>query len=374
MREHFNESRTMKKLKRLVGLGLLGTSLAACGGPKPSESAAASSGSGAPKASSPSGEIKLDGSSTVLPLSEAVAEEFHRQRAARLTVGASGTGGGFQKFCNGEIEFAAASRPIKSSEAKACAARNIGFIEIPVAYDAISIVVNPQNSWVDFLTVDELKKMWAPEAQKSVKKWSQIRAGWPEEEIRLFGPGVDSGTYDYFTKAIVGSEHASRGDYTSGEDDNVLVQGVAADKFALGFFGFSYFEENAAKLRLVPIDDGKPENGRGAVSPSGATVLAGTYQPLSRPLFVYVSVNSLKRPEVAELADFYTKNAGRLSKEVGFIPLSAESYAEVQRRFDARKEGSLFANGSAVGVHLDEVMRSDGSQAAGSGSGAGSGE
>lgn len=361
--------------KRLVGLGLLGMSLVACGGQKQSESAAAGSGSGAPRAEeAPAAEIKLDGSSTVLPLSEAVAEEFQKQRKSRVTVGASGTGGGFQKFCNGEIDFAAASRPIKSSEAKACADKGIGFLEIPVAYDALSIVVNPQNNWVDFLTVDELKKMWAPEAQKTVTKWSQVRAGWPEEEIRLFGPGVDSGTYDYFTKAIVGTEHASRGDYTSSEDDNVLVQGVTTDKLALGFFGFSYFEENASKLRLVPIDDGKAENGPGPVAPSSATVLAGTYQPLSRPLFVYVSVSSLKRPEVAELAAFYTKNAARLSKEVGFIPLTADTYAAVQRRFDARKEGSLFANGSAVGVHMDEVMKAAEAPAAGSGSGSGAGK
>lgn len=361
-----------KQLELVVGLGLMGISLVACGGKKSADAPAASgSGSGAPQAEAASAEIKLDGSSTVLPLSEAVAEEFQKQRKSRVTVGASGTGGGFQKLCNGEIDFAAASRPIKAAEAKACGEKGVGFIEIPVAYDALSVVVNPQNSWVDFLTVEELKKLWSPAAQKTVTKWSQVRAGWPDEEIRLFGAGVDSGTYDYFTKAIVGTEHASRGDYTSSEDDNVLVQGVSTDKLALGFFGFSYFEENASKLRVVPIDDGKPENGPGPVSPSAATVLAGTYQPLSRPLFVYVSVSSMKRPEVVELATYYTNNAERLSKEVGFIPLSAPTYQGVKARFEARKEGSLFPNGSAVGVHMDEVLKAAEAPApAGSGSGA----
>lgn len=361
-----------KQMQLVVGLGLLGLSLAACGGQKSSEgSATLGPGSGAAKAEAVAAEIKMDGSSTVLPLSEAVAEEFQKQRKSRVTVGASGTGGGFQKFCNGEIDFAAASRPIKAAESQACADKGITFLEIPVAYDAISVVVNPQNSWVDFLTVDELQKMWSPEAQKTVTKWSQVRAGWPDEEIRLFGAGVDSGTYDYFTKAIVGKEHASRGDYTSSEDDNVLVQGVSTDKLALGFFGFSYFEENASKLRVVPIDDGKVENGPGPVAPSAATVLAGTYQPLSRPLFVYFSVASLKRPEVAELASYFTNNAERLSKEVGFIPLSAATYTVVKARFEARKEGSLFPNGSAVGVHMDEVIKAAEAPApVGSGSGA----
>jgi phosphate transport system substrate-binding protein len=360
-----------KQIGVVVGLGIVGLALAACGGKRSSEAqATAGSGSAAPQADVAAAEIKLDGSSTVLPLSEAVAEEFQKQRKSRVTVGASGTGGGFQKLCNGEIDLAAASRPIKAAEAKACAARGVGFIEVPVAYDALSVVVNPQNSWVDFLTVEELKKMWAPEAQKTVTKWSQIRAGWPDEELRLFGAGVDSGTYDYFTKAIVGTEHASRGDYTSGEDDNVLVQGVSTDKLALGFFGFSYFEENASKLRVVPIDDGKADNGPGPVSPSAATVLAGTYQPLSRPLFVYVSVVSLKRAEVAELASFYTANASRLSREVGFIPLSESTAANVKARFEARTEGSLFPDGSTVDVHLDELMQAPpAAPPAGSGSG-----
>jgi phosphate transport system substrate-binding protein len=292
-----------------------------------------------------------------------------------VTVRASGTGGGLQKFCSGEVDLAGASRPIRPAEIKACADKGVGFVEVAVAYDALSVVVNPQNSWVDFLTVDELKRMWEPDSQKRVTKWNQVRSTWPDEEIRLFGAGVDSGTYDYFTKAIVGSEHASRGDYTSSEDDNVLVQGVSTDKLALGFFGYSYFAENAGKLRVVPIDDGIAENGPGPVSPSTATVLAGTYQPLARPLFVYVSVASLTRPEVKELVAFYVANASRLAKEVGFIPLAVATSAAVQARVAAGKTGTLFPDGSAVGVKLDEVLKAaEAGVAAGSGSGAPSGK
>ena len=367
----------MMKLLTLAVVGCLASALlVACGGRgEPSAAASRGPGSGAAAPVALGAEIRMDGSSTLLPLSEAVAEEFQKQRPSRVTVRASGTGGGFQKFCSGELDLAGASRPIRPSELKACADKGVGFMEVAVAYDALSVVVNPQNSWVDFLTVAELKRMWEPEAQKRVTKWSQIREGWPDEEIRLFGAGVDSGTYDYFTKAIVGSEHASRGDYTSSEDDNVLVQGVSTDKLALGFFGYSYFAENAAKLRVVPIDDGVAANGPGPVAPSAATVLAGTYQPLARPLFIYVTVTSLARPEVRELITFYLANASRLSKEVGFIPLAASTASAVQARFSAGKRGTLFPDGSAVGVKLDEVLKSGEAAApVGSGSGAPAGK
>ena len=365
-----------EQAKRAVLVGLAMLLLVACGGRgEPSASAASGSGSGAAAPVALGAEIRMDGSSTLLPLSEAVAEEFQKQRPSRVTVRASGTGGGFQKFCSGELDIAGASRPIRPSELKACAEKGVGFMEVAVAYDALSVVVNPQNSWVDFLTVAELKRMWEPAAQKRVTKWSQIRDGWPDEEIRLFGAGVDSGTYDYFTRAIVGSEHASRGDYTSSEDDNVLVQGVSTDKLAIGFFGYSYFAENAAKLRVVPIDDGVAANGPGPVSPSAATVLAGTYQPLARPLFIYVTVTSLARPEVKALVTFYLGNASRLSKEVGFIPLAASTAAAVLARFAEGRTGTLFADGSSVGVVLDEVLTSGASGASlGSGSGASTGK
>lgn len=360
----------MKQLAQAV-VGCLATALlVACGGRgEPVAPAQQGSGSGAAAPAVLGAEVRMDGSSTLLPLSEAVAEEFLKQRPSRVTVRASGTGGGFQKFCSGELDIAGASRPIRAAEMRACADKGVGFVEVAVAYDALSVVVNPQNSWVDFLTVAELKRMWEPDAQKRVTRWSQVRSSWPDEEIRLFGAGVDSGTYDYFTKAIVGSEHASRGDYTSSEDDNVLVQGVSTDKLALGFFGYSYFVENAGKLRVVPIDDGIGENGPGPVAPSSATVLAGTYQPLARPLFVYVSVASLARPEVKELVAFYVANAARLSKEVGFIPLAAATYAAVQARFAGGRTGTLFADGSAVGVKLDDALKLvEGAPAAGSGS------
>ena len=366
----------MKQSTRAFISGLAVLLLVACSGRgEPAAAAASGSGSGAVAPQPPGAEIRMDGSSTLLPLSEAVAEEFQKQRPSRVTVRASGTGGGFQKFCSGEVDLAGASRPIRPAEARACADKGVAFVEVAVAYDALSVVVNPQNSWVDFLTVEELKRMWAPDSQKRVTKWSQVRSSWPDEEIRLFGAGVDSGTYDYFTKAIVGAEHASRGDYTSSEDDNVLVQGVSSDKLALGFFGYSYFAENAGKLRVVPIDDGIAANGPGPVAPSPATVLAGTYQPLARPLFVYVSAASLARPEVKELVGFYVANASRLAKEVGFIPLAASTSAAVQARFAAGKTGTIFPDGSSVGVKLDEVLKaSEAGVAAGSGSGAPSGK
>jgi phosphate transport system substrate-binding protein len=366
-----------------TGQGILWTLAAsavlvtACGKSAPTAPAADGTGSGSGAAAAPTaalaGEVQIDGSSTVLPISEAVAEEFQKGGQVKVTVGGSGTGGGFQKFCNGEIDVAGASRPIKKNEIEACAAKGIEFIEVPIAYDAISVVVNPQNSWVDSMTVAELKKLWEPEAQGVVKKWSEVRAGWPDDEIRLFGPGVDSGTYDYFTKAIVGKEHSSRGDYTSSEDDNVVVQGVSTDKLALGFFGFAYYEENAQKLRIVPIDDSKPENGNGGVAPTKETVLAGTYQPLSRPVFIYLSARSLQRPEVAAFGEFYVKNAGRLAGEVGYIPLPDAAYGTILGHVTGRKTGTLFADGSAVGLTVEALIAIERGQPGGAPPSAGSG-
>src|SRR3989344_376502 len=230
--------------------------------------------------------VKIDGSSTVYPITEAVAEEFQKAEKGKIkvTVGISGTGGGFKKFCNGEIDISDASRPIKPSEVELCKKNSIEYIELPVAYDGLAVMVNPKNNWVDYLTAKELKKIWEPAAQGKITKWNQIRANWPDKEIHLFGPGVDSGTFDYFTEAINGKGGASRGDYTASEDDNVLVEGVSNDQGALGYFGLAYYEQNREKLKVVPIDDGNSTNGNGPITPSMATVMDSTYQPLARPI------------------------------------------------------------------------------------------
>ncbi len=302
--------------------------------------------------------VAIDGSSTVFPISEAVAEEFQAEESqkgggARVTIGVSGTGGGFEKFCRGEVAVAGASRPIKPSEVKACGEKSIEFIELPVAYDGIAIVVNKDNDWVDTITIAELAILWAPEAQDKVRKWSDVRPDWPDREIHLFGAGVDSGTYDYFTKAVVGREHASRGDYTSSEDDNVLVQGVSTDPGALGFFGFAYYAENRDKLKLVPVDPGDGV----AITPSEQTIVDGTYQPLSRPIFIYVSKAAAERDEVTRFVDFYLGHAGSLAAEVGYVPLPDRAYALARQRFGAREPGSVFGGaGSQVGVTVEKLL------------------
>jgi phosphate transport system substrate-binding protein len=298
-------------------------------------------------------DIRVDGSSTVFVLSEAVAEEFTNSgRRARVTVGQSGSGGGFQKFCRGEIDISDASRPIRSTELQACQAAGITFFEIPVAYDGIAVVVNPKADWIDDITVAELKTLWSPEAQGQVTRWSQVRPGWPDREIHLFGAGVDSGTYDYFTEAITGTEGASRGDFTSSEDDNVLVQGVAGDELALGFLPFAYYNENQQRLKLVPLDGGK-----GPVAPSFETIRNGTYQPLSRPLFIYVAEKSLARPEVEEFVNFYIGNVGALAEEVGYVQLGDEGYRLVAAHFKKRQPGSLFGDGgSQVGLTIEQLL------------------
>ncbi len=302
--------------------------------------------------------ISVDGSSTVYPITEAVAEEFQKaNRGARVTVGISGTGGGFKKFCNGETDISDASRPIKPSEVELCQKNGVQYIELPVAYDGLAVIVNPRNTWVDHMTAAELKKIWEPEAQGKITRWSQVRPGWPNKEIHLFGAGVDSGTYDYFTEAINHKEHASRGDFTASEDDNVLVQGIATDELALGFFGLAYYEENRDKLKLVPIDDENPDNGKGPILPTMETVMKSTYQPLSRPLFIYVRKEALSRPEVAKFIDFYLQNAGSLTREVGYIPLPARAYQLAKGRADKRVTGSIFGGkGSQVGVSIEELL------------------
>lgn len=303
--------------------------------------------------------VRIDGSSTVYPILEAMAEKFAKDRPeVRVVVGTSGTGGGFKKFCAGETDINSASRPIKPSEVELCKKGGVEYVELPIAYDGIAVVVNPRNDWVQHLTVEELGRMWAPEAKDTVKKWSDVRPGWPDRELRLFGPGIDSGTYDYFTEAVVGKEGASRGDYTSSEDDNVLVQHVAKDENALGVFGFAYYYENRDKLRAVPIDDGRADNGDGPIALSLETVRNGTYQPLSRPLFIYVAVKALDRREVLDFVTFVlSKENVPLVSEVGYVPLPEAAYPLAMERVRTRRTGSLFQEkGSQVGVTIDRLL------------------
>jgi phosphate transport system substrate-binding protein len=276
-----------------------------------------------------SGEIKIDGSSTVYPITEAVAEEYRITNPnVKVSVGLSGTGGGFKKFGRGEIDINDASRPIKEAEAQACTDSNIKYIGLTVAFDGLAVLVNKENTWVDFFTVEELKKIWEPDAQGKITKWNQIRASWPAEDFHLYGPGVASGTYDYFTEAVVGKSGSSRGDYTASEDDNVLVQGIAGDKNSIGFFGLAYYEENKDQLKLVGID-----NGKGVVLPTAETVKNNTYAPLSRPVFIYVTDAAAKRAEVTDFVKFYITNASKLVSDVGYIALPDETYQLELKKF-----------------------------------------
>ncbi len=297
--------------------------------------------------------VTIDGSSTVYPITEAVAEEFQKAKSGNIhvTVGISGTGGGFKKFLRGETDICNASRPILQQEFDAAKKAGIEFIELPIAFDALSVVVNPENTWADTLTTAELRLMWEPAAEKKITNWKQVRPTFPDAPLTLYGPGADSGTFDYFTEVIVGKAKASRGDYMPSEDDNVLVQGITKDKNALGYFGFAYFLENKDKLKLVAIDAGK-----GPVKPSEETVMKGSYSPLSRPLFIYVNVKSLDRAEVREFVEFYLTHVGKLAKEVGYIPLPADSYEKAKNRLTGRESGTAFLGHSEAGMHVDEMF------------------
>jgi phosphate transport system substrate-binding protein len=334
---------------RFAGLVLAAVLVSSCGGTTPASNSGGT-------ASEPA-VIKVDGSSTVFPISEAVAEEFVKGNPnVRPTVGTSGTGGGFQKFCRAETDISNASRPISTSEVDACAKAGIEFIELPVAYDGLAVVVNPKNTWAPSMTVEELKKLWSPDAQGKVSRWNQVRAGWPDREIHLFGAGVDSGTYDYFTEAIVGKARSSRGDFTSSEDDNVLVQGISSDELALGFIPLAYFEQNSSRLKLVAVDDGKADNGTAPVTPSAETVRDGTYQPLSRPLFIYVSRKAADRPEVQKFVDSYFASPA-LIREVGYIELPTTIYDIARKHFSERKVGTVFGEGvPRVGITLEQLL------------------
>ncbi len=326
---------------------------AACGGGGEEPGGGETAAPGATRPPSVSGSVTVDGSSTVFPITEAVAEEFRNvQGNVRVTVGISGTGGGFEKFCNGETDISDASRPIKQEEIDACAANGIEFIELPVAFDGLAVVVNPENDWVDCLTVAELKKMWEPAAQGTITRWNHIRDDFPDEPLVLFGAGTDSGTFDYFTEAIVGESGASRGDYTATEDDNVTVQGVAGTKNALGYFGLAYFEENADRLKLLAIDGGE-----GCVVPSPETVNNGTYTPLSRPLFIYVRADRADDPAVSAFVDFYLSDDAMkaLVPEVGYVALPDSVIEGARARWEARRTGSVFPD-APEGATLEELF------------------
>ena len=300
--------------------------------------------------------VKVDGSSTVYPITEAVAEDFQKAKknAIKVTVGISGTGGGFKKFCRGETDLSNASRPILAKEMEDCKAAGVEYIEMPVAYDALTVVINPKNTFLKQMTVAELKTIWEPAAQGKITKWNQVNPAWPDAPIKLFGAGADSGTFDYFTEAIVEKAKSSRGDYTASEDDNVLVQGVSRDVNAIGYFGYAYYAENMARLKGVPIVN--PKTGK-AVEPSGANVENGTYVPLSRPIFVYVNAKSVAKPEVREFIDFYMKHADKLIREVKYVPLPKAAYDANLKHVKDMKKGTVMGGKNEVGITVEEIMR-----------------
>lgn len=331
----------------------VGALLAGCG----DKGATSTEGNSTTATADMKGEIKIDGSSTVLPISQAVAEEFGKaNEGVNVTVGSSGTSGGFKKFIAGEIDICNASRPIAAEEVEKLKTAGIDFVEIPVAFDGLSVVVNPENTWAETLTVAELKKMWEPDSK--VQNWKDVRAGFPDVPLKLFGAGTDSGTFDYWTEAIMGKKGASRTDAQVSEDDNVLVQGVAGEKGGLGYFGYAYYVENKNKVKIVKIDGGK-----GPIEPTETTINDGTYAPLSRPLFIYVAKKSLERAEVKEFVKFYLGAEGRkLASEVGYVALPDKAYELAQKHADELKTGTRFA-GNIVGLKIEDVLAKESTDA-----------
>lgn len=303
-----------------------------------------------------SGRIIIDGSSTVYPISQAIAEEFgYLAGDVQIPVGVSGTGGGFTKFCAGESDITNASRPIKPVEIEACEESGVNYIELPVAFDGLSVMVNPENDWVSCLTVEQLRHIWEPEAERIVTSWSDIDPSFPDEPLHLYGPGTDSGTYEYFTEVIIGESGASRGDYTGSEDDNILIQGVAGNDSALGFFGYAYYVENQDRLKLLGVD-----NGDGCVAPSEETIADGSYQPLSRPIFLYVNADDADREEAAQFVRFLLTEGPDIIFEVGYIPFPDDIYAILYDRFLNGRTGTAFGGDDdgeeAAGVRLDDLL------------------
>jgi phosphate transport system substrate-binding protein len=299
--------------------------------------------------------IKVDGSSTVYPITQAVLEELqtNKEEKADIQANFSGTGGGFKKFCAGETEINNASRPISTAEMKACREAEVAYIELPIAFDALTVVANPQNDWLDSISIEELKKIWSPEAEKQVTRWNQVDPGFPDKPLNLYGPGEDSGTYDYFTEAVVEKAGASRNDYLKSEDDEIIAQGVKQDPNALGYFGFAYYEEHQNELKAIPIDSGK-----GAILPSRETVEAGEYQPLSRPLFIYVNSSAAqKNSALKEFVEFYLEKAPEVVSQVGYIPLPEEGYQLTKIHFQRGKVGTVFEGKSALNLTIGELLR-----------------
>jgi len=301
--------------------------------------------------------VRVDGSSTVYPVTEAVAEEFQKEQRGKVqvTVGISGTGGGFKKFCRGEIDVADASRPILKEEMEAARKNRIEYIELPICFDALTVAINPANDWAETITVEELKKIWEPSAQGKITRWNQVRPNWPNEKLVLFGAGADSGTFDYFTEAIVGKAKSSRGDFTGSEDDNVLVQGIAGSKYALGYLPFSYYEGNTNKLKAAAISSKKKN--QPPVKPSLQNVTSGKYNPLSRPLFIYVNRKSADKPEVRDFVQFYLANVTELATEVKYLPLPAKAYKMAAKRFKQRQTGTGFGGVPEVGLHVEDILK-----------------
>lgn len=340
-----------QSLPFVLALATLG--LAACG-QQGSQPAAPGAPAAPAEPASAGGVVQIDGSSTVYPITEAVAEEFQiqNQGKVKVTVGVSGTGGGFKKFCRGELDIANASRPIQRAEMDACAAAGIKYFELPIAYDALTVVVNPANP-IESITVDDLKRMWAPEAQGTITRWNQVNPTFPDADLKLYGAGADSGTFDYFTEAVVGKAKSSRGDYTASEDDNVLVQGISSDVNAIGYFGFAYYYENRDKLKSLAIQrtaDSAP------VKPTPETVIDGTYMPLARPMFVYVSEKAWQRPEIKQFMAFYLDNAAALAREVDYVPLPDAAYVTIRGHLDAGKMGTVFNGEPATAITIEDLL------------------
>jgi phosphate transport system substrate-binding protein len=297
--------------------------------------------------------ITIDGSSSVYPITEAVAEDFQKKTGTKVTVGVSGTGGGFKKFCRGETVISNASRPISKKEMETCFQNGVTFIELPVAWDALTVVTNKANDWAKSITVAELNKIWA--SGSSVKNWKDVNPAWPNQPMKLFGPGADSGTFDYFTEAINGRAKSSRSDFTPSEDDNVLVTGVAGDKGGLAYFGLAYYLENKDKLNALAI---VAKNKTNAVEPTEATVMDGTYQPLARPLFIYVNgTKGAFDKDVKAFVEYYIANAPKLVKEVKYIPLNTAEYAAVFKHWQSKKSGSGFDGTSEVNLKIEDLIK-----------------